>query len=110
MTASATPTLQLDLRLADADLLGTMEWVLANARRTGLALQQLRFDAVARHRVNATLTAADTDLLHLFVRRLGNGMDVEVVMADFGEDALDDAAEGRDTARADFAPALALHA
>ncbi|WP_318035537.1 AsnC family transcriptional regulator [Cupriavidus laharis] len=97
------------MRLAADDPLGAMEWVLANARRTGLALQQLRFDAEARHLVNATLTAAETDLLHLFVRRLGNGMDVEVLLADFGEEDLVDAIDGR-AIPASFEPALALHA
>ena len=106
MFATSDPTLRLDFRLNDDDLLGAMEWVLANARRTGLSLQQLRFDASARHLVNATLTAADADLLHLFVRRLGNGMDVEIVMADFGEAECDDYA----AVPANFEPALALHA
>ncbi|QYY28687.1 MULTISPECIES: hypothetical protein [Cupriavidus] len=110
MPPSATPTLQLDLRLAATDLFGAMEWVLANARRTGLALQQLRFDATARHRVSATLTAADTDLLHLFVRRLGNGADVEVLMADFGDDDLDEAVDKSAPALPAFMPAVALHA
>ncbi len=100
------PTLRLDFRLTDDDLFGTMEWVLANARRTGLALQQLHFDAATRRLAHATLTAADVDLLHLFVRRLGNGMDVEVLTADFGE------AKPRDCIAAPtaFEPALALHA
>ncbi len=110
MPASSHPTLQLDLRLADDDLLGAMEWVLANARRTGLALQQLRFDACARHLVNATLTAADADLLHLFVRRLGNGMDVEVLMADFGEDEFSDSTDDRPAVLGAVEPELALHA
>ncbi|CAG2146905.1 hypothetical protein LMG31506_03501 [Cupriavidus yeoncheonensis] len=108
MPATADPTLRLDFRLTDDDLLGAMEWVLANARRTGLALQQLRFDASARHLVNATLTAADADRLHLFVRRLGNGMDVEILMADFGED--EPAADGRPGVPAAAEPELALHA
>ena len=106
MPATTRPTLQLDFRLSDDDLLGAMEWVLANARRTGLSLQQLQFDASARHRVNATLTAADADLLHLFVRRLGNGMDVEVLAADIGDDEPGEYA----AVPATFASALALHA
>jgi hypothetical protein len=110
MPATCHPTLRLDFRLAHDDLLGAMEWVLANARRTGLALQQLRFDATARHLVNATLTAADADLLHLFVRRLGNGMDVEVLMADFGEDDFGDSPDYRAAVPAAFEPAQALHA
>lgn len=106
MPATSRPTLRLDFRLNEDELLGAMEWVLANARRTGLSLQQLRFDAAARHLVNATLTAPDVDLLHLFVRRLGNGMDVEIVMADFGEAERDEYA----AVPAAFEPALALHA
>ncbi|WER48538.1 AsnC family transcriptional regulator [Cupriavidus sp. WKF15] len=109
MPATSHPTLRLDFRLADDDLLGAMEWVLANARRTGLALQQMRFDASARHLVNATLTAADADLLHLFVRRLSNGMDVEILMADFRDDDLVDSGDGL-PAPAAFEAALALHA
>ncbi|KWR90525.1 hypothetical protein [Cupriavidus sp. IDO] len=90
MPTSALPTLQLALRLDDADVFGAMEWVLANARRTGLTLQQLGFNAGTQ--ANLTVSAPDTDLLQLFVRRLDNGMDVEVLLADFSDDeeALED--------------------
>ncbi|SPS00309.1 AsnC family transcriptional regulator [Cupriavidus taiwanensis] len=83
------PTLRLSLRLAPADLFGAMEWVLANARRTGLAPRQLSFDAAAQAVMHATLTADDAGPLWLFLRRLDNGFDVELLMADV-EDPDDD--------------------
>lgn len=83
------PTLRLSLRLAPADLFGAMEWVLANARRTGLAPQQMRFDAAPQPVMHATLTADDAGLLWLFLRRLDNGFDVELLVADV-EDPDDD--------------------
>ncbi|CAM2971583.1 hypothetical protein [Cupriavidus taiwanensis] len=83
------PTLRLSLRLAPADLFGAMEWVLANARRTGLAPQQVTFDAAPQAVMHATLTADDASLLWLFLRRLDNGIDVELLVADV-EDPDDD--------------------
>ncbi|NUO86940.1 MAG: AsnC family transcriptional regulator [Cupriavidus sp.] len=76
------PTLRLSLRLASADLFGALEWVLANARRTGLAPQQLSFDAAPQAVMHATLTADDAGLLWLFLRRLDNGLDVELLNAE----------------------------
>jgi hypothetical protein len=78
----ALPTLRLSLRLDTADLFGAMERVLANARRTGLAPQQLRFDAGQQGVMHATLTAQDAGLLWLFLRRLDNGVDMELLVAD----------------------------
>ncbi|WP_432260736.1 AsnC family transcriptional regulator [Cupriavidus sp. TMH.W2] len=82
MPATALPTLRLSLRLETADLFGAMEWVLANARRTGLAPAQLSFDAAQQAVLHATLTANDAGLLWLFLRRLDNGFDVELLFAD----------------------------
>ncbi|RDK10391.1 AsnC family transcriptional regulator [Cupriavidus lacunae] len=82
MPATALPTLRLSLRLETADLFGAMEWVLANARRTGLAPAQLSFDAAQQAVLHATLTAEDAGLLWLFLRRLDNGFDVELLFAD----------------------------
>jgi hypothetical protein len=106
MPTSALPTLQLALRLADADVFGAIEWVLANARRTGLTLQQLGFDA--RTQANLTVSAPDADLLQLFVRRLDNGMDVEVLLADFSDDG--DEAEAASAPCIAATQAVALHA
>jgi len=113
MRPSESPTLQIALRLAGTDLFGAMEWVLASARRTGLTLRQLNFDTAANQRVLATMSAGDSDLLHLFVRRLGNGIDVQVLLAEFSDDELPDEPSGSAAAIATteepLAP-LALHA
>ncbi|SOY65161.1 AsnC family transcriptional regulator [Cupriavidus taiwanensis] len=87
------PTVRLSLRLAPADLFGAMEWVLANARRTGLAPQQLSFDAAPQAVLHATLTAGDAGLLWLFLRRLDNGFDVELLVADVDDPDHDTMAE-----------------
>jgi len=73
------PTLHLSLRFTGADLFGTLEWTLANARRTGLSLHSLRVGQDARAPVSLSVCAQEADLLDLFVKRLANGMDVEVV-------------------------------
>lgn len=78
-------SLQLSLRLDPADVFGALEWVLANARRTGVALHDLSVATAARPLARLTVTAAEPDLLHLFARRLGNGIDVEVLDADFSD-------------------------
>ena len=80
------PTLQLALRLDRADVFGSLEWVLANARRTGLSLRQLHVDSEQRHAVSLCCDAPTTDLLHLFVRRVGYGVEVEIVDAEFSDD------------------------
>jgi hypothetical protein len=79
------PTLQLALRLDRADVFGSLEWVLANARRTGLALLQLNV-AESGHAVGLCCSAPTSDLLHLFVRRVGYGIEVEILDAEFSED------------------------
>ncbi|WP_373377006.1 AsnC family transcriptional regulator [Cupriavidus nantongensis] len=105
-------TLRLSLRLAPADLFGAMEWVLANARRTGLSLQQLSFDAAAQAVMHATLTADDAGLLWLFLRRLDNGYDVELLLADVEDPDDDTVAEPapRAVTRGDRAAELMLTA
>jgi len=70
------PTLNLALRLDRGDVFGAIEWTLANARRTGLTLAGMDFDAAAPWALTLSVAAADADLLDLFVRRLGNGVDV----------------------------------
>ncbi|NOV22645.1 AsnC family transcriptional regulator [Cupriavidus necator] len=108
----SVPTLRLSLRLDPADLFGAMEWVLANGRRTGLAPQQLDFEAAPQPVLHATLTANDAGLLWLFLRRLDNGFDVELLVADV-EDPDDDAAAEpapRAAIRRDSAAALMLTA
>ncbi|PLP97167.1 AsnC family transcriptional regulator [Cupriavidus pauculus] len=79
--------LQLD-RTNLSDTFGSLEWVLANARRTGLTLQQMSFDA-SRANVARLVCQADTvELLELFVRRVVHGVDLEVLDAAFtGEQA-----------------------
>ncbi|KAI3593016.1 hypothetical protein D9X30_1887 [Cupriavidus sp. U2] len=80
------PALDLALRLdrsALSDTFGSLEWVLANARRTGLSLQQMSFDA-GRANVARLVCQADTvELLELFVRRVAHGVDMEIVDAAF---------------------------
>ncbi|EKZ97047.1 AsnC family transcriptional regulator [Cupriavidus metallidurans] len=80
------PTLQLALRLDRADVFGSLEWVLASARRTGLSLRQLQVDSERGHMANLCCEAPAADLLHLFVRRVGYGVEVEVVDAEFSDD------------------------
>ncbi|UDM53043.1 AsnC family transcriptional regulator [Cupriavidus sp. MP-37] len=106
------PTLRLSLRLAPADLFGAMEWVLANARRTGLAPQQMRFDAAPQALMHVTLTADDAGLLWLFLRRLDNGFDVELLVADVDDPDDDTVAEPapRAATRRDSAADLLLTA
>ncbi len=79
-------SLQLSLRLDPADTFGAMEWVLANARRTGLALRECHVVSAVQSLARLTVTSNEADLLHLFVRRLGNGIDVEVLDAEFSDD------------------------
>ncbi|WP_455287877.1 AsnC family transcriptional regulator [Cupriavidus necator] len=113
MPAATAPTLRLSLRLNTADLFGAMEWVLANARRTGLAPAQFSFDANHQPVLHATLTAGDANLLWLFLRRLDNGFDVELLFADVDDpdgDAPSDPAPRALTRRADSDAALALPA
>ena len=82
----AMPALHLALRLDRStlsDTFGSLEWVLANARRTGLSLQQMSFDA-GRANVARLVCQADTvELLELFVRRVAHGVDMEIVDAAF---------------------------
>ncbi|MDQ0142279.1 AsnC family transcriptional regulator [Cupriavidus necator] len=87
------PTLRVSLRLDPTTLSGTLEWVLANARRTGLAPQQLSFDAAQQAVLHATLSASDAGLLWLFLRRLDNGFDVELLGADVEDPDNDTVAE-----------------
>jgi hypothetical protein len=84
--AMPLPTLDLALELDPADVFGSLEWVLANARRTGLTLQALRFDANAAQGVRFSASAPVPELLHVFVRRIGHGVDVRIVDAEFGDD------------------------
>ncbi|MGO4326522.1 hypothetical protein AB4Z48_28880 [Cupriavidus sp. 2TAF22] len=70
------PTLNLALRLDRSDVFGTIEWTLANARRTGLTLAGMDFDPAAPYPLALSVAAEDADLLSLFVRRLENGVDV----------------------------------
>ncbi len=79
------PTVQLALRLDRADVFGSLEWVLANARRTGLSLRQLNI-AEPGHAVSLCCSAPTSDLLHLFVRRVGYGVEVEILDAEFSDD------------------------
>lgn len=113
MPATSLPTLRLSLRLDTADLFGAMEWVLANARRTGLAPAQLSFDTGQQPVLHATLTAGDAGLLWLFLRRLDNGFDVELLFADVDDpdgDAVAEPAPHAATRRTGHEPALALTA
>lgn len=80
------PTLQLALQLDRADVFGSLEWVLANARRTGLSLQQMSFDANQANAVRLYCEAPMVELLQLFVRRVAHGVDLEIVDAEFSED------------------------
>ncbi|MNT17963.1 hypothetical protein D3C86_1835400 [compost metagenome] len=84
--AMSLPTLDLALELDPADVFGSLEWVLANARRTGLTLQALRFDANAAQGVRFSASAPVPELLHVFVRRIGHGVEVRIVDAEFGDD------------------------
>lgn len=80
------PALHLVLRLdrsALSDTFGSLEWVLANARRTGLSLQQMSFDAERAHVARLVCLADTVELLELFVRRVAHGVDLEIVDAEF---------------------------
>lgn len=99
------PTLHLALELDPAEVFGGLEWVLANARRTGLTLENLTFDADARHAVRLSATAPMPELLHVFVRRIGHGVDVRIVDAEFGDDL--DALDGMVSVQLPRAEAMA---
>ncbi|MDF3885781.1 hypothetical protein [Cupriavidus basilensis] len=75
--ADAMPTLNLAVQLERSDLFSAIEWTLANARRTGLRLLDMRFGhAAAPHQLTLSVAAGDANLLDLFVKRLENGADV----------------------------------
>jgi hypothetical protein len=81
------PCLRLALRLDPADLFGTLEWVLATARRTGLTLAHLHLpdsqSGGTPRWLRLAATASEADRLDLFMRRVENGVDVlEVVTLD----------------------------
>ncbi len=80
------PALQLALQLDQADVFGSLEWVLANARRTGLSLQQLSFDANRANAIRLHCEAPMVELLQLFVRRVAHGVDLEIIDAEYSED------------------------
>lgn len=80
---SHSPTLQLAVRVHGADAFGTLEWILATARRTGLSLQQLRYEAGPLARMS--VQAPDADLLHLFVNRVSQAIDLAIVDAEVSE-------------------------
>lgn len=80
------PTLQLALHLDRADVFGSLEWVLANARRTGLSLQQMNFDAQRANAVRLLCDAPMPELLQLFVRRVAHGVDVEIVDVEYSDE------------------------
>jgi len=83
------PSLQLALQLDRADVFGSLEWVLANARRTGLSLQAMEFAASRANAVRMVCEAPMVELLELFVRRVAHGVDLEIVDAEFF-DAVED--------------------
>ncbi|SDD71401.1 hypothetical protein SAMN05216345_11429 [Cupriavidus sp. YR651] len=103
------PSLQIALRLDRTDVFGSLEWVLANARRTGLSLRQLHVDAQGGHAVRLLAEAPMPELLHVFVRRVGHGVQVEIVDVEFSDDV-----EGLDALDGVGVPTLAeplaLHA
>ena len=75
-----SPHLLLRFDIDPGDAFGTLEAVLAMARRGGLALERLATHAQSRqHHVQLGLGAADADLLHLFLARLGNQIGVSAI-------------------------------
>ncbi|PWK35173.1 hypothetical protein C7418_2386 [Cupriavidus plantarum] len=92
--ALSLPTLQLDLRLDGTDTFGTLEWVLASARRTGLSLQQMHMQGRTARLVTE---APEAGLLQLFLRRVEQGVDLAVLEAEFTEQ---EDIEAADTAEA----------
>ncbi|WP_420995397.1 hypothetical protein ACKI2N_027810 [Cupriavidus sp. 30B13] len=104
------PTLNLALRLDRGDVFGAIEWTLANARRTGLTLAGMDFDAAAPWALTLSVAAADADLLALFVRRLGNGVDVLEVREIASAPALAAAAPARYPQAANRLPPGTSHA
>lgn len=80
------PTLQLVLQLAPTDRFGSLEWVLANARRTGLSLRHLHVDTErGAGVVRLGCEAPMIELLELFVRRVAQGVDVALIDAEFSD-------------------------
>lgn len=72
-----SPTLSLSFSVARHDTLGTLETVLSIARRGGLQLAGMTLHESRPFDVaTMTLRADDSDRLDLFVRRLGNVIDV----------------------------------
>ncbi|MDT6961835.1 AsnC family transcriptional regulator [Cupriavidus sp. SZY C1] len=88
------PALHLSLQLDNADVFGSLEWVLANARRTGLSLAQMHFDASRANAVRLHCAAPAVELLELFVRRVAHGVDLDIVDAEFSDDV--DAVEAQE--------------
>jgi len=83
------PSLQLALHLDRTDVFGTLEWVLANARRTGLTLQQMHLEDGRAYAVRLVCAAPAIELLELFVRRVAHGVDLDIVDAEFIDDSQD---------------------
>lgn len=79
------PRLRLSLRLAPADTFGTLEWILANARRTGVRLESLHWQSPAQGVADLSVLADNDGPLHLLLRRLENGVDLDVLAAEFDE-------------------------
>ncbi|MGY8524665.1 AsnC family transcriptional regulator [Paracidovorax citrulli] len=70
--------------LIDAgDVFGAIEWILATARRTGLALQSMVLDEgdtqAPMRQLDLKANAGTAELLDLFLHRLRNGVDVRGV-------------------------------
>lgn len=75
-----SPHLLLRFDIDPGDAFGTLESVLAIARRGGLALERMATQVQGRqHQVQLGLGAADPDLLHLFLARLGNQIGVSAI-------------------------------
>lgn len=84
-SGAATPTLSLALLLAACEPFGAIEWVLSNARRTGVELGHLEFSpghsATSLASLRMTVSADTVDRLSLFRLRLENGVDIAEVHA-----------------------------
>lgn len=116
MSAQAsTPVLQLALLLDQHDLIGTIEWTLATARRTGLGLAAMTLVPGTLpgtgQWLRVTVTAEEPALFSLLVKRLENGVDVREVAVVEDPAAQPEAttARRRDTATAAAPAAAPVH-
>ncbi|MBY4897902.1 hypothetical protein [Cupriavidus sp. AU9028] len=81
--SAAAGILRASVWIDASEVFGAMEWILANARRTGLVLQSLRLDEgdarASMRQLELKAGAGTAERLDLFLHRLRNGVDIRGV-------------------------------